>query len=331
MEKILVTGGAGYIGSHICLKLRESGYLPVVLDNLSNGHRDAISGDIPFVHADIRNRTALDDTFKKFQPAAVIHMAALIEAGLSMQEPASFYEVNTTGSFNLLEAMRHHECRQIVFSSTAAIYGNTNLDMLDETLPAQPENPYGRSKAMVETMIADYCALYGFRSIALRYFNAAGADPSRRTGERHDPETHLIPLALLAAAGRRDGLKIFGNDYDTPDGTCIRDYVHVDDLAAAHVKALEHITGETKPFFDCVNIGTGKGCSVREILMLCREVTGIEFPISDAARRPGDPVKLIANPAKANSLLNWKPKYTDPRETIAHAWAYYCSNARKSE
>src|SRR5690606_16692811 len=169
---------------------------------------------------------------------------------LSMQEPASFYDVNTVGSLNLLEAMRHHKCRQIVFSSTAAVYGNANLDILDETLPVRPESPYGRSKAMIETMLTDYCAIYGFRAIALRYFNAAGADPTGRAGERHDPETHLIPLALSAAAGRRDGLKIFGSDYDTPDGTCIRDYVHVDDLAAAHIRALDHLISQTNSFFD---------------------------------------------------------------------------------
>ena len=329
MEKILVTGGAGYIGSHICLKLQESGYQPVVLDNLSNGHRDALADDIPFVLADIRDRAALDDTFKKFRPAAVIHMAALIEAGLSMQEPASFYEVNTVGSLKLLEVMRHHECRQIVFSSTAAVYGNASLELLDETLPVRPENPYGRSKAMIETILADYCAIYGFRAIALRYFNAAGADPAGRAGERHDPETHLIPLALSAAAGRRDGLKIFGSDYDTPDGTCIRDYVHVADLATAHIRALGHLTGQTKSFFDSVNIGTGKGCSVRDILRLCQEITGKGFPVSSVARRPGDPAKLIANPAKANAVLNWTPEYSDTRDMIAHAWAFYCAAGEK--
>ncbi|MBO9506804.1 UDP-glucose 4-epimerase GalE [Thalassospira sp. A3_1] len=330
MEKILVTGGAGYIGSHICLKLRESGYQPVVLDNLSNGHRDALANDIPFVRADIRDRAALDDTFKTFRPTAVIHMAALIEAGLSMEEPASFYEVNTAGSLNLLEAMRQHGCWQIVFSSTAAVYGNTNLEMLDETLPVRPENPYGRSKAMIETMLADFCSIYGFRAIALRYFNAAGADPAGRAGERHNPETHLIPLALSAAAGQRNGLKIFGSDYDTPDGTCIRDYVHVDDLAAAHIRALDYLIAQTNSFFDIVNIGTGKGCSVSDILLFCQEVTGSKFPISTTVRRPGDPARLIANPAKAKSLLNWTPRYADPREMISHAWSYYCDNSEKS-
>ena len=294
MQNILVTGGAGYIGSHICLKLRESGYCPVVFDNLSNGHRDAIEPDIPFIQADIRDSEKLDRTFSEFQPTAVIHMAALIEAGLSMQEPSKFYNVNVAG-----------------------------LDLLDERLPVRPENPYGRSKAMVETMLADYFAIYGFKAIALRYFNAAGADPTGRAGERHDPETHLIPLALQAAAGLRSEMKIFGSDYDTPDGTCIRDYIHVDDLAEAHVKAVQNLTSRKNTTFEIINIGTGKGYSVKEIIELCQSITGRNFPVSLEPRRPGDPAKLVADPAKAKVLLDWQPKYGSAHDIIKHSWNFY--------
>lgn len=323
MQNILVTGGAGYIGSHICLKLRESGYCPVVFDNLSNGHRDAIEPDIPFIQADIRDSEKLDRTFSEFQPTAVIHMAALIEAGLSMQEPSKFYNVNVAGSLNLLDAMRRHDCLHIVFSSTAAVYGNAGLDLLDERLPVRPENPYGRSKAMVETMLADYFAIYGFKAIALRYFNAAGADPKGRAGERHDPETHLIPLALQAAAGLRSEMKIFGGDYDTPDGTCIRDYIHVDDLADAHVKAVQNLTFRKNTTFEIINIGTGKGYSVKEIIELCQSITGQNFPVSLEPPRPGDPAKLVADPAKAKVLLDWQPKYGSAHDIIKHSWNFY--------
>lgn len=330
MQNILITGGAGYIGSHICLKLMENGYQPVVFDNLSNGHRDAIPVETPFVQGDIRDSAALDATFNKFKPAAVIHMAALIEAGASMIEPARFYEVNTAGSLNLLEAMRRNRCRHIVFSSTAAVYGNADFDLLDETKPVQAENPYGRSKAMVETMLSDYATIYDFRPIALRYFNAAGADPAGRTGERHDPETHLIPLVLQTAAGQRDHIKIFGTDYDTPDGTCIRDYIHVDDLATAHVKALEFVITSDRAALEIANIGTGAGCSVNEIIELCKEITGVDFKVIKDLRRPGDPAKLVANPQKANTLLGWQPAYPSPSQIINHAWNFHLQNLQNT-
>ncbi|OSQ50129.1 UDP-glucose 4-epimerase GalE [Thalassospira alkalitolerans] len=326
MKNILVTGGAGYIGSHICLHLQAGGFHPIVLDNFSNGHRDALAADIPVIDGDIRDQTALDLVFERYHPDAVIHMAALIEAGVSMREPARFYDVNTHGSMVLLDAMRRHDCNRIVFSSTAAVYGNAGLEYLDETLPIRPESPYGKSKAMVETILADYASIYGFHALALRYFNAAGADPAGRAGERHDPETHLIPLALQAAAGLRDGMKIFGTDYDTPDGTCIRDYIHVDDLANAHIAALHHVIGQTDPNFDSINIGTGDGCSVKDIMQLCQDVTGRKFAVTNEDRRDGDPARLIANPAKAKAVLGWTAKYTDPRDIIAHAWAYFTKN-----
>ena len=330
MQNILITGGAGYIGSHICIKLRENGYQPIVFDNLSNGHRDAVSSDVPFVQADIRDSTALNQAFEDFKPVAVIHMAALIEAGLSMQEPASFYAVNTAGALNLLEAMRRNGCKHIVFSSTAAVYGNRDDGLLSETLDVRAENPYGRSKAMVETMLRDYADIYGFHAIALRYFNAAGADPEGRTGERHDPETHLIPLVLQTAAGQRDHIKIYGTDYDTPDGTCIRDYIHVDDLANAHVKALSYVISSAQAAFEAVNIGTGEGCSVNEIIEICREITGRDFEVVKDSRRPGDPAKLVANPAKAKAMLGWQPNYPSPRQIIGHAWAYHQKNMPKT-
>lgn len=323
MQNILITGGAGYIGSHICLKLLENGYQPVVFDNLSNGHRDSVPVDTPFVKGDIRNSAALDTMFDQFKPAAVIHMAALIEAGTSMVDPARFYEINTAGSLNLLEAMRRNDCRHIVFSSTAAVYGNADVDLLDETMQVKAENPYGRSKAMVEVMLSDYAAIYDFRPIALRYFNAAGADPAGRTGERHNPETHLIPLILQTAAGHRDHIKIFGTDYDTPDGTCIRDYIHVDDLASAHVKALEYVQSSDQAALETANIGTGAGCSVNEVIELCKEITGMDFTVIRDSRRPGDPAKLVANPQKANTLLGWQPTYPSPRQIITHAWNFH--------
>jgi UDP-glucose 4-epimerase/UDP-arabinose 4-epimerase len=323
MQNILVTGGAGYIGSHICLKLHENGFQPVVFDNLSSGHRDAISANTPFVEADVRDSHALDQAFELYKPIAVIHMAALIEAGLSMETPADFYEVNTAGSLNLLEAMRRNGCPRIVFSSTAAVYGNSDADLLNESHPVCPENPYGRSKAMVETMLLDFASIYGFRAVALRYFNAAGADPQGRSGERHDPESHLIPLVLQTAAGQRENIKIFGTDYETPDGTCVRDYIHVDDLANAHVLALNHIIDAKPGIFEAINIGTGTGCSVKKIITLCKEITGSDFEVMDEPRRPGDPSKLIANPTKANELLGWRPKYSEPKDIIRHAWDFY--------
>lgn len=326
MQHILVTGGAGYIGSHICLKLLEHGYQPVVFDNLSNGHRDALPENVPLVEADIRDGNALDQTFKSYEPVAIIHMAALIEAGVSMIEPARFYEVNTAGSLNLLEAMRRNGCKNIVFSSTAAVYGNSSADLLSETNPVCPENPYGRSKAMVETMLSDFTMIYGFSAIALRYFNAAGADPKGRTGERHDPETHLIPLVLQTAAGQRENIKMFGTDYDTPDGTCIRDYIHVDDLADAHVRALKRIITSDVAGFDSFNIGTGKGCSVKEIIDLCKEVTDQDFAVLAEPRRPGDPAKLVADASKAREELGWHPNYPDPKDIISHAWQFYRQN-----
>ncbi len=320
-DYILVTGGAGFIGSHICLKLQESGYRPLVFDNFSNGHRDAVVG-FDIIEGDIRDSTALSSLFQKYNIAAVIHMAGLIEAGVSVHDPAPFYDVNTLGSFRLLEAMRQFDRRHLVFSSTAALYGNNETPLLHEELSVAPVNPYGTSKAVVEMMLRDFVGIYGFSATALRYFNATGADPAGRAGERHNPESHLIPIALQAAAGLRSGMKLYGTDYDTLDGTCIRDYVHVDDLADAHVKAVTRLLGMRSPAFDVMNIGTGNGCSVRDILDLCRKITGVDFKIEETARRAGDPSSLVADAAKAQRLLGWKAKYPEPEDMIRHAWQF---------
>ncbi len=322
MKNILVTGGAGYIGSHICLKLLENNYRPVVFDNLANGYRNAVSDDAIFVEGDIRDRATMDKVFLNFKPTAVIHLAGLIEAGQSMKTPGIFYDHNVNGSQILFAAMLANRCDRIVFSSTAAVYGASNKDLIDEEQPIVPCNPYGRSKAMVETILRDYCTIHGFRALALRYFNAAGADPQGRVGERHDPETHLIPLTLAAAKNGRS-MKVFGTDYATDDGTCVRDYVHVDDLARAHLDALAYVLGQVESSFEYINIGTERGSSVLEVLKLCQDITKIGFPIEYLDRRPGDPDKLVASAQKARRVLNWTPQFDDLEDTIMHAWAFF--------
>ena len=297
------------------------GYTPLVLDNFSNGHKDAIS-NFPLVEGDLLDKKFLKYCFQKYDINAVIHTAGLIEAGVSMHDPAPFYENNTSGSINLLEAMREAEVNQIVFSSTAALYGNYKSDLLEESLPIVPINPYGKSKAIVEDILIDYAKIYDFKVVALRFFNAAGADPQVRLGERHTPESHLIPLALQAASGLRSSMKIYGTDYDTGDGTCIRDFVHVDDLASAHIRALHWLTTAPVATFEAINIGTGHGNSVKEILSLAIEVTGIKFEVTEEKRRLGDPDRLVADVQKAKNILNWEAQYKDPREIIRHAWAF---------
>lgn len=327
MSRILLTGGAGFIGSHICLKLLQTGHDLVVFDNLSNGHRDALPADTPFIEGDIRDSAALGKLLKSHDFSAVIHLAGLIEAGISVQDPASFYDVNVAGSVRLFEAMRATGVRRLVFSSSAAVYGAASASLLTEDEPVLPVNPYGRSKAMIEDILRDYAAVYGFSAIALRYFNAAGADPKGRAGERHDPETHLIPLGLMAATGQHSGMKIFGTDYDTKDGTCTRDYVHVDDVARAHVPALEYLFNQAGGVFEAVNIGTGRGYSVREVLECCRAVSGKSFPIDEAGPRAGDSPRLVASADKARKILNWQPEYPDLRDMVSHAWNFMQSSS----
>ncbi|WP_262694534.1 UDP-glucose 4-epimerase GalE [Kordiimonas aquimaris] len=329
MKKILVAGGAGFIGSHTLLALQAAGYAPVTYDNFSNGHRDSVLvGDV--VEGDVRDRARLTATMKEHNIDAVVHFAALIEAGESVKDPQAFYNVNTGGSLALLQAMQDAGVARIVFSSTAAVYGQpADNAPLKESLLKLPINPYGHSKWMVECMLRDTAHAHGLQAIALRYFNAAGADPEGRLGERHDPETHLIPLVLQAASGARDNIKMFGTDYDTPDGTCIRDYIHVHDLAAAHVKALDKLfempdsAGSSKSgFYDAFNLGTGSGFSVREVVQAAKNVTGIDFNVIEEERRPGDPAYLVADATRAKSTFDWTPAYPNLEDMIEHAWQF---------
>ena len=325
MKTILVPGGAGFIGSHTVEALYQHGYKSIVLDNFSNGHKESVlHGEV--IEGDILDTDSLDQIFKTHDIDAVIHFAAFIEAGESVINPLRFYENNTAGALNLLKAMQKHDVNRIVFSSTAAVYGQPeNDDALVETLPKLPINPYGQTKWAVECMLRDIAASSNFKSIALRYFNAAGSDPEGRIGELHEPESHLIPLVLQAASGKRANIKMFGTDYPTPDGTCIRDYIHVCDLAAAHVKALDYLfdhVPEDDGFYDAFNLGTGKGFSVREVIETARKVTGIDFEAIEESRRPGDPAFLVANAEKANRTLNWQPAYPALEDMIEHAWAF---------
>ena len=313
---ILVTGGAGYIGSHTCKALADRGYPPITLDNLSNGHEWAAKWG-PLIKGDISDRALLDDIFTKYQPAGVIHFAAFIEVGISVRNPGSFYRNNSCGTLTVLEAMRDHGCERFVFSSTAAVYGMPNEVPITEAHPQWPINPYGWSKFMVERMLEDFSAAHGTRFCALRYFNAAGADPDGEVGESHDPESHLIPLVLRAAKQDDKPISIFGTDYDTPDGTCIRDYIHVCDLADAHIRALDYLADNDSA---AINLGTGTGNSVQEIIEAARNVTGAPIEPILGERRAGDPSRLVADRTLAGKKLGWEPQITDIQTTIEHAW-----------
>jgi len=313
---VLVTGGAGYIGGHACKALARAGYLPVTLDDLSAGHEWAVKWG-PLVRADVADRTALDAVFREHRPEGVLHFAARIEVGESMRDPGKYYGNNCVASLRLLEAMRDHGCRRIVFSSTCAVYGAPQRLPLTEDHPQWPVNTYGWSKFTVERMLEDFHRAHGIANLRLRYFNAAGADPDAELGEEHDPETHLIPLVLRAAAGR-GAIKVFGRDYDTPDGTCLRDYIHVTDLARAHVSALNLLE---RGGSQALNLGVGEGFSVREVLDTAERVTGRSIPREDAPRREGDPAALLAEPTAARRALDWEPEY-GLEDMIAHAWAW---------
>jgi UDP-glucose 4-epimerase len=321
---VLVTGGAGYVGSHTCLRLAEAGFTPVVYDNLSNGHETFAQWG-PFERGDIRDAARLDEVFAKHRPAAVLHFAALIEVGESVKHPGRFFENNVAGAISLIEAARRADVNALVFSSTCATYGEPVRVPMDEAHPQAPLNPYGRSKLMVEQALADYDRYAGFRSVALRYFNAAGADPEGRIGERHDPETHAIPLAIEAAMGRRKGFLLFGTDYDTRDGTCVRDYIHVLDLADAHVLALKRLLdgGPT----DVFNLGTGTGTTVRELIAAIAAVSGKPFEVTETARREGDAPVLVADNRKAREVLGWSPKL-DLDAIVRSAWAWHAKENR---
>lgn len=317
MKRILVTGGAGYIGSHTCKALAKAGYEPVTFDNLSRGHRFAVKWG-PLVVGDIRDAEALSAALATYRPEGVIHFAALAYVGESVENPSVYYDVNVAGTRTLLEALRRAGDASIVFSSSCATYGMAERLPITEDLPQAPINPYGRTKLIGEQMLADFDRAHGLRYAALRYFNAAGADTEGELGEHHDPETHLIPRALMAAAGTVPALEIFGGDYPTPDGTCIRDFIHVDDLADAHVRAIGALAGGAASA--CMNLGTGHGISIREILTAIADVTGREVPTVVRDRRPGDPPELYADASRAFDLLGFKPLHSNTATIIETAW-----------
>ncbi|MEL5848799.1 MAG: UDP-glucose 4-epimerase GalE [Candidatus Igneacidithiobacillus chanchocoensis] len=318
-DRILVVGGAGYIGSHMVKMLAQAGYRVVVLDNLCTGFADAARYGT-LVEGDLADSALLDRIFGEEHFAAVLHFAALSQVGESMQIPARYYRNNVANTLNLLDAMDRHGVRSFLFSSTAAIFGEPEYTPIDEAHPTRPINPYGRSKRMVEEMLDDLGCSQGLRAVCLRYFNAAGADPEGELGERHDPESHLIPLVLQAASGRRPQIAVFGSDYDTPDGTCIRDYIHVWDLCSAHLLALEHLLDGGASL--ALNLGNGLGFSVQEVIDTARRVTGKDIPVRAEVRRPGDPAILVADSQQARSTLGWQPRYAELDTIIAHAWAW---------
>lgn len=322
-QTILVTGGAGYIGSHAVLALNDQGYRVVILDNLVYGHRDFVecSLQVDLIEGDTNDRSLLDNLFQTYDIAAVMHFAAYAYVGESVENPAKYYRNNVVGTLTLLEAMIAAGVSRFVFSSTCATYGMPHTIPITEDHPQSPINPYGQSKLMVEQMLRDFEQAYGLRSVIFRYFNAAGADPQGRVGEDHNPETHLIPLVLQTALGHRDSIAIFGTDYDTPDGTCIRDYIHVTDLAEAHVLGLAYLeAGHPSAVF---NLGNGSGFSVREVIAAAEQVTGRSIPTVESDRRSGDPPRLVGSSAKAHRRLNWTPRYGDLTQILTHAWQWH--------
>lgn len=319
-KTILVTGGAGYIGSHCCKALAEAGYLPVTYDNLCTGHEDFVQWG-PLVVGDLRDRSALREVFQQHNISAVMHFAALSQVGESVAFPERYYDNNVNGTICLLDAMRDAGCRSIVFSSTGAVYGDGGSEPIRETAPLRPVNPYGRTKLVVEGMLDDHRAAHGMQFVCLRYFNASGADQSALVGELRDPETHLIPRALMSLQGYVRDFALFGEDYETPDGTAIRDYIHVSDLARAHIIALGYISGGASSGH--FNLGTGSGFSVQEILSTIEKVTGRSVDVVRKPRRAGDPPVLVADPAAARSVLGFKPIMSDLSTIIGSAWTWH--------
>jgi len=323
---ILVVGGAGYIGSHMVLALRQAGYPAVILDNLSTGHRD-LAGDAELVVGDLGAPADLDALFQRFSIGAVMHFAASSLVGESVEQPFKYYGNNVAGTLALLEAMQRHGVAHFIFSSTAAVYGEPEETPIPESHPCRPTNPYGTSKYTVERMLADAAHAYGLKYTALRYFNAAGADPEGRAGERHQPETHLIPLVMQVATGERDHIKVFGTDYPTPDGTCLRDYVHVADLADAHLLALEAlVAGRTGGVY---NLGNSTGYSVNEVIERARTLTGHPIPVQYASRRPGDPAVLVADSTAARRDLGWRPRFESLEAIMETAWHWHRAEAER--
>jgi UDP-glucose-4-epimerase GalE len=320
---VLLTGGAGYIGSHLARTLMAAGHKVTVYDNFDKGHRAAVASVDDVVVGDVSDRHRLGVLMCNRDIDAVIHLAAFIEAGESVSDPQKYFQNNTITGMALLEAMRDAEVKKLVFSSTAAVYGTPERVPISETDRLEPINPYGASKLCVEHVLRAYAPAYDMGFVSLRYFNVAGAHPGGGIGEDHHPETHLIPLVLQVAQARRENIKIFGDDYDTPDGTCIRDYIHVCDLADAHVLALDAIEpGSVKAF----NLGNGEGFSVKQVIDTCREVTGHAIPAELAPRRPGDPSRLVASSAKAAAELGWTPRYPKLSTIVSHAWQWHSSH-----
>ncbi len=319
-KTVLVTGGAGYIGSHACKALRAAGYVPVTFDNLSTGWEDAVKFG-PFEQGDLLDRARLDEVFAKYAPVAVMHFAAFSQVGESMKDPGKYWRNNVIGSLTLIEAAVGAGCKNFVFSSTCATYGDQDNVVLDEDSVQLPINSYGASKKAIEDILANFEQAFDLNSVIFRYFNVAGCDPESEVGEFHQPETHLIPLMLDAIAGKRDALTIFGTDYDTPDGTCIRDYVHVCDLVDAHVLGLKWLEeGKGSRVF---NLGTGKGFSVREVIDHSRAVTNKDVPYVEGDRRPGDCTKLVSGSERAVTELGWTPARSNLKEMITDAWAWH--------
>ena len=320
---ILVTGGAGYIGSHTVLALKQAGYEVVILDNLVYGHRDLVEQvlRVELIEGDTSDRLLLDNLFQSRNFAAVMHFSAYAYVGESVTDPAKYYRNNVLGTLTLLESMLAASIKNFVFSSTCATYGVPNFIPITEDHPQNPINPYGATKLMVERILTDFDVAYNFKSVRFRYFNAAGANPQGLLGEDHDPETHLIPLVLQTALGKREAISIFGTDYPTPDGTCIRDYIHVNDLADAHVLGLEYLLngGESEVF----NLGNGNGFSVREVIAAAEDVTGMVISVQECDRRIGDPPALIGTSEKARKILNWQPQYPGIKDIVSHAWQWH--------
>jgi len=324
VKTILVVGGAGYIGSHMVYLLGQLGVNVVVLDNLSSGHKDAVLHG-QFVHGDIADRLLLDKIFTSQTFDAVMHFASFIQVGESVQDPAKYYQNNVVNTLNLLNTMCSHGIDKFIFSSTAAIFGEPQYWPIDEAHPKNPINPYGWSKLMIEQALADYHQAYGLRSVCLRYFNAAGAHCEGLLAERHEPETHLIPLVLQAASGRRAQVSVFGRDYPTPDGSCVRDYIHVQDLVQAHWLALQYLGdgGDSNVF----NLGNSQGYSVQEVIEAARQVSHRSIKVVEGPRRGGDPAVLVADSSKIKRLLGWQPRFADLKTMVQHAWqaeAKYC-------
>jgi UDP-arabinose 4-epimerase len=324
-QAILVTGGAGYVGSHACKMLARAGYRPVVFDNLLRGRREAVRWG-PLVEGDLADSARLSAALAEHRVSAVMHFAAYAYVGESVADPALYYRNNLAGTLSLLEAMRNAGVGEIVFSSTCATYGTPDAVPIREDSPQRPVNPYGETKLAIERALHWYGQAYGVRSVALRYFNAAGADPEGEIGECHEPETHLVPLVLQAALGQRPRIDIYGTDYPTPDGTAIRDYVHVQDLAVAHLRALERLRGGGGNI--AVNLGAGHGRSVREVIAAAEAATGRKVPAQAAPRRPGDPPALVADPSLAAEILGWRPRHSDLDTIIRTALAWQTRQSR---